>query len=91
MYAWFVPGIKSSVFEIRYSTLTTITQIPGLPPQQTVHPTEKVVTLQLNPVTSSTKNLSGFSTALKLSSTNPSTTGQWLVETTQAVTLCGVR
>ncbi|MBN8677633.1 MAG: hypothetical protein J0M29_05365 [Chitinophagales bacterium] len=86
-YGWFVQGIKSAVFEIRYSTLTTITQIPGFPPQQTVHPTEKVVTLQLNPATSGTDFPVQFSTALRLSSANPSASGQWLVEATQDVTL----
>ena len=48
-YAWFVPGIHSAVMEIRYSTLTTQTIIPGFPTQVTSLPTEKSVTYQLNP------------------------------------------
>lgn len=48
-YAWFVPGIHSAVMEIRYSTMTTQTIIPGFPTQVTTLPTEKTVTYQLNP------------------------------------------
>ncbi len=46
-YGWFVPGIHSAVMEIRYSTLTTKTVVPGIPPQVSTQPTEKTVTYQL--------------------------------------------
>jgi hypothetical protein len=62
-YAWFVPGIHSPVMEIRYSTLTTKTVVPGIPPQVSTQPTEKTVTYQLSPVSAAhekTGQMPGF-------------------------------
>ncbi len=80
LYAWFVPGIKSAVFEIRYSTLTTITYFPGVPIQQTVLPEEKTITMQLNPGTSNAHTLGPEKVGVRLLSANPSAQGDWFVE-----------
>jgi hypothetical protein len=71
-YCWFVPGIHSAVMEIRYSTLTTKTVIPGIPPQISTQPTEKTVTYQLGPV-SATHDKPGQTAAfeMRMMSANP--------------------
>jgi hypothetical protein len=81
MYAWFVPGIRNAALEIRYSTVTAITYIPGVPIQQTVQPTQKRVTYQINP-TSGTRVPDEDRVALRVLSANPSVDGRWLVEAT---------
>ncbi len=80
-YAWFVPGIRNAVLEIRNSTVTAITYVPGLPIQQSSQPTQTEVTYQLNP-TSGTYVPDEDRIKLRVLSANPSADGRWLIEAT---------
>jgi hypothetical protein len=90
-YAWFVPGVRSAVLEIRYTSVTSYTYIPGLPIQETIQPAQKTVTYQVNP-TSGTDAPAENRIALHLVSANPCTGGQLLLETDASdhlpLTLC---
>jgi hypothetical protein len=78
-YAWYVPGIKSALLEIRYSTIATVTYVPGIPLQTSVLPTETTVTYQLN-ATSGTGDRVQDVIGLRLLSANPCENGQLSVE-----------
>jgi hypothetical protein len=78
-YTWYAQGIKSALLEIRYSTITTVTYVPGIPLQTSVLPTEKTVTYQLN-TTSAAGGLVPESIGLRLLSANPCAGGRVSVE-----------
>jgi hypothetical protein len=79
-YAWFAPGIKSAVFEIRYSGVTTVTYIPGFPLQQSVQPSDKVLTYQINSISTSVTTPDVKPTTLRLLSANPCNDGLLRIE-----------